>query len=66
MKRSRLSKQRLAALFLLGCVWFNFPVMSIFDRPGSVFGFPLLYAWLMGAWLTLIVLMAWVTEKEMG
>lgn len=62
MIRSRLSKQRLAALFLLGCIWFNYPVLSIFDKSASIFGIPVLYAWLMGAWLTLIVLMAWVTE----
>ena len=64
MNRSRLTAQRLAFLFLLGCFFFNYPLLSVFNRGGEIFGLPPLYAWLMGSWLLLIALMAWVTESR--
>jgi hypothetical protein len=64
MYRSRLTAQRLAALFLLGCVLFNYPVLALFNRAASVLGVPVLYAWIFAAWLTLIVVMALVIEKR--
>ena len=63
MIRSRLVAQRLAFLFLLGCFLFNYPLLSVFNRSGDFFGLPPLYAWLMGSWLALIVLMAHVVER---
>jgi hypothetical protein len=59
-----LTGQRLAALFLLGWVLFNFPILSLFNRAGAVFGIPILYAWLFGVWIGLIALMAWVIERR--
>ena len=47
MIRSRLTAQRLAFLFLLGCFFFNYPLLSVFNRSGNFFGMPPLYAWLM-------------------
>jgi hypothetical protein len=35
MQRSTLSGQRLVAVFLLGCVFFNYPVLSLFDRAAT-------------------------------
>jgi hypothetical protein len=64
MIRTRLVAQRLAFLFLLGCVFFNYPLLSIFNQGGSLFGMPPLYAWLMGSWLVLIALLALVIEAE--
>ena len=64
MIRTRLVAQRLAFLFLLGCVFFNYPLLSIFNQGGSLFGMPPLYSWLMGSWLALIVLLALVIEKR--
>lgn len=64
MIRSRLVAQRLAFLFLLGCLLFNYPLLSVFSRGGDFFGLPALYVWLMSAWLFLIVLMAWVVEGQ--
>jgi hypothetical protein len=64
MNRSRLTAQRLAFVFLLGCFFFNYPLLSVFNRSGEVFGLPPLYAWLMGSWLALIGLMAWVIESR--
>lgn len=55
--------QRLAALCMLGALLFNFPVLALFNVPGSVFGIPLLYAYIFIAWAVLIALMAFVAEK---
>ena len=63
MNRSRLTAQRLAALFLLGCALFNYPLLALFNRSGEVFGIPLLYAFLFGGWIVLIALMAWTIER---
>ena len=63
MNRSRLTGQRLAAVFLLGCALLDYPLLSLFDRPGEVFGVPLLYAYLFVAWAVLIALMAAVIER---
>ena len=66
MKKSkadrRLTAQRLVALFLLGWILFNFPILSLFNHQGDVFGVPVLYAWLFGVWMVLIGLMAWTIE----
>ena len=64
MIRTRLVAQRLAFLFLLGCIFFNYPLLSVFNRSGDFLGLPPLYSWLMGSWLALIALMAWVVEGK--
>jgi predicted permease len=64
MMRSRLVAQRLAALFLLGCLLFTFPLLALFNRDGEVLGIPLLYAYIFGAWLVLIALMALAAERR--
>jgi hypothetical protein len=56
--------QRLTALCLLGFVLFNYPVLALFNLPSTVFGIPVLYAWIFLAWGVLIALMAWVVEKK--
>ena len=56
--------QRMIALCMLGCVLFNFPVLALFNVSGSVFGVPVLYAYIFIAWALLIALMAWVAEKK--
>ena len=56
--------QRLIALFMLGCVLFNFPVLALFNVPGTLFGVPVLYAYIFLAWTALIGLMAWVVEQR--
>jgi hypothetical protein len=54
----------LAAVFLLGGVLLNYPILAIFTRPEDVAGIPLLYGYVFGAWLLLIGLMAWVVEQR--
>jgi hypothetical protein len=63
MKRSGTRGQRLAAIFLLGCILLNYPILSLFARHGDIGGIPLLFAYVFGAWLLLIGLMALVIER---
>ncbi len=56
--------QRLAALCMLGALLFNFPFLALFNVPGTVFGVPLLYAYVFAAWAALIALVAVVAESD--
>jgi hypothetical protein len=64
MNRSGITGQRLVAVFLLGCVLFNYPLLSLFNKPGKIFDVPLLYIYIFGAWALLIVVMAYVIERR--
>ncbi len=63
MQKSSIRGQRLVALFLIGFLLFNYPLLFLFNSGGTVFGIPLLYAYIFGAWGGLIALMALVVEK---
>jgi hypothetical protein len=56
--------QRLTALSMLGCLTFNYPILELFNRTGTVLGIPLLYAFIFAAWGLLIALMALVVEAK--
>jgi hypothetical protein len=60
MTKSSRKGPRLAALFLLGCLLFNYPLLALFNVRASVLGVPLLYAYLFFAWAMLIALVALV------
>lgn len=62
MQRRILSGERLAAVFLCGCVLFNYPLLSLFDRRVELFGLPLIFVYVFAAWAALIAVMAWVSE----
>lgn len=64
MHRRILTGERLVATFMAGCVLFNYPVLSLFDRDAAVFGIPLLYVYIFAAWGGLIAVMAWVIERR--
>ena len=64
MIRPNRQRQRLVALFLLGCLLFNYPLMYVFSVNGRILGIPILFAYLFTAWAALIVLVALVTEKR--
>lgn len=64
MNRSGLTGQRLVAIFLLGCILLNYPLLFLFNRGASLLGVPLLYAYIFLAWAGLIALMAWVIEHR--
>ena len=56
--------ERLIGLFLLGCLMFNFPFLALFNVRTTVFGIPLLYAYLFAAWGLLIALVALIMERR--
>lgn len=56
--------QRLACIFLLGVVLFNFPLLALFNVGGSIFGIPVLFAYLFLAWAVLILLMYLAIERS--
>jgi hypothetical protein len=55
--------QRFVALCMLGMLLFNFPILGLFNVPGTFFGVPALYAYIFMAWAALIALMALVAER---
>lgn len=63
MKYSNLAGQRLVAIFLLGCLLLNYPILYLFDKIHDVLGIPLLYLYLFGVWAALIGLLAVVAER---
>jgi hypothetical protein len=56
--------QRLTALALLGLLLFNYPLLAVFNVPGTLLGIPVLYAYFFLAWAALIALMALVIERR--
>jgi hypothetical protein len=62
MKWDEAKAQRLVALFILGCLLFNYPILSLFNVAATAFGVPVLYAYIFAAWALLVALMAYVVE----
>lgn len=61
MLKASMTGQRLAALFFLGLVLLNFPILGLFESDATVFGLPSLYFFLYGVWALLVIAMAWLT-----
>ena len=64
MPKSSRKGQQLVGLFLLGCLFFNYPLIALFNSHTAVFGIPLLYAYLFTAWTLLIALVALIVERS--
>jgi len=64
MNKPNVKGQRLIALFILGNLLFNYPMLALFNRPDTVLGIPVLYLYVFGAWATLIVLLVCIVEKR--
>ena len=56
--------QRLIALFILGCLLFNYPVLSLFNVAAMFLGVPVLYAYIFAAWAILVALMGLAAEAR--
>jgi hypothetical protein len=63
MSRMTATGQRLVALFLLGCLLLNFPLLYLFERPATIGGIPLLFLYVFVAWAVLIALLGLVVER---
>jgi hypothetical protein len=64
MAQPKARDQRLIALFVLGCVLFNYPILSLFNVAADVMGVPVLYAYIFAAWAVLVALMAFAAESR--
>jgi hypothetical protein len=54
---------RFVALCMLGILLFNYPILTLFNVPGALFGVPVLYVYLFIAWAALIAMMAYLAES---
>lgn len=64
MNKQNVKGERLVALFMLGNVLFNYPLLALFNQPVVLGGIPLLYLYVFGAWTLLIALLAATVEKR--
>jgi len=55
---------RLIGLFLLGLLLFNFPLLSLFNRPALYLGIPVLYFYLFAVWLLIVFLMLLISRSR--
>jgi len=55
---------RLAALFILGNVLFNYPILTIFNLELLFFGIPLLYLYIFTVWSAFIIAIIYVTQSR--
>jgi len=56
--------KRLIAVFLLGAVLLNFPLLTVVDAGQRLFGLPPLFLYLFGVWAGLILLLALLVERR--
>ena len=63
-KYYRLKGQKLLALFFVGCLLFNYPLLGLFSKEGLIFGIPVLYVYIFVSWAALIGLTATVIESR--
>ena len=63
MSEPKSASERLVALFLLAVLFFNPPLLSIFNIAEFALGIPVLYLYLFLAWAVLILLMALTIES---
>jgi len=54
VKRTNVRDERLVALFLLGLLLFNYPLLAMFNSATLVAGVPKLYLYLFVAWAAVI------------
>ena len=56
--------KRLVGLFLLGCILFNYPLLSLFNLETTIFGVPLVFFYVFTGWALLILLAAIATKTR--
>jgi hypothetical protein len=62
MTPENIKNKRLFCLFLLGCLIFNHPIISLFNHEIFIFGIPLVFVFLFCAWALIIIAMALITR----
>ena len=64
MNPDQRKSQRLVALFLLGCLAFNYPLLALFNVEATLFGVPLLYGYIFFSWALVILLIGLTVEAR--
>jgi hypothetical protein len=64
MTHDKINARRLAGLFLLGMLLFNFPLLYLFNRPVLVWGIPVLYLYLFAGWSLIIFLILMISRSK--
>ncbi|HMQ55479.1 MAG TPA: hypothetical protein PKE64_23880 [Anaerolineae bacterium] len=64
MNKSTVIRQRLIAIFVIGCLLFNYPLLSLFSTETMLWGFPVLYVYVFVSWLLLIGLLIGIIESR--
>jgi hypothetical protein len=64
MFRTAVKNQRLVAVFLLGVLLFNYPLLALFNRAAEAWGIPIVYAYVFTVWALFIGLLALVIERS--
>ena len=64
MEYDRLKGHRLLALFLVGCLLFNYPLLFLFSTNKILWGIPILYIYIFVTWFVLIGLAVIVIEAD--
>ena len=64
MTKDSIKNKRLVGLFLLGCIVFNYPLLSLFNLKRMLYGLPLFYLYIFAAWSVMIILLIIVTHRS--
>ena len=64
MFQNRLKSGRLIALFFMGVVLFNYPILSLFNRNLMLMGIPVLYLYVFLVWCLVIGCIILVTNAH--
>lgn len=64
MLHRSLTGQRLTALFALGWLLFNYPLLALFNDASTWLGIPRLYVYLFAVWALFIILLAFIAEQK--
>jgi hypothetical protein len=62
--QSNLKRQKLILGSLLLLVLLSYPLISIFNKPVLAGGFPILYLYIFGVWITTIIILYRVSDKK--
>ena len=64
MNRPGAVGERLLALFALGILLFNPPLLSVFSVDATLFGIPMLFIYILASWGLLIALVAMIVNRH--
>ncbi len=56
MKKKGFKTDGLIGIFFLGCAFFSYPILTVFNVKKMLFGFPLLYLYVFSVWFVIIIL----------